>query len=145
MVLLSQLGIDYTFLVISLFFLITILVLMFVLQKYHNAFLKREELTTGATQNTSELQTQLLSLQKEYELKARKSAAELKAIMDQARTAATKTREEKLSETRAHCQKKISDARKQIEDQKVKLSSDLLSERKVIKEAIQTKLSGSNI
>lgn len=145
MVLLSQLGIDYSFLVISIFFLITILVLMFVLQSYHKAFLAREELTVGATQNTTELQNKIQILQKEYEIKARKSAAELKTIMDQARTAATKQKEDKLNNTRLDCQKKITEARRQLESQTAKVIEDLEKERKIIKSAIQDKLSGNSI
>lgn len=142
MALFSQLGINSSFLIITPFFLITILILMFVFQKYHLAFLKREEMTTGATQNTTEIQIKIASAQKDYEQKARAAAQELKGIMDQARIAASKEREEKLSKVRNELQLKISKSKASIEDQIKKIDSQLNIEKQTIKSAIFSKMTG---
>ncbi len=146
MEILTALGVNATVGIQFVIFLITYLVIYFVLIKpYFEAFLVREEKTVGQTEDAERLISEAQQLQAEYEKKAREISQSYKVIYDQNRLEATKEYDRLVADARLQAKKISEEAALRIGSEMSQAQSKLSQEIPQISKEIMVKLIGKEI
>lgn len=130
MSLLIALGIDHTLFFQFGVFFITFLGLMFIVfVPYTEAYLKRQQTTTGGESVAEEIAKKAGELRAHYETRAREVSSEVKKIFDTHRDEASKESEKIVTKAR-------SEAQQTIEKTRNKVSLEINEAQKKMKEEI---------
>ncbi len=115
MAILQQLGVNQTFFMQLVVFLVGYLALhLFAFNKYTKAMFERQKHTTGGQFEAIELIKVTQDLNAVYELQAKKMNTEIKNIFDDFRATATKEHQTIIGKARAESQKLVEEARAKV-------------------------------
>lgn len=130
MSLLIALGIDHTLFFQFGVFFVTLLALMFIVfVPYTDAYLKRQQTTTGGDSVVEEIAKKAGDLRSHYEARAREVSSEVKKIFDAYREEANQESDRILTKARSEAQQTIDKTRN-------KVSAEINDAQKKMKEEI---------
>src|SRR4051812_27481890 len=118
--LLVQLGVNNTLVIQMAMFLVTFVVLKYLLfEPYYAAFNERKERTEGKTELAERFVSEARELEERYNVKAQEANDKFREIYDRSRSEATKEYDRVLNEARAKNKAVIDESTKKIEKEMV--------------------------
>lgn len=140
---LATIGLDVTFFVQLLLFVVAHLVLTYILFKpYFAAYKMRTEKTVGSEDLANQIVEETAALQKNYETEARRLNDEHKVIYESGRVKALEVYNGEVKAAQSKAQEVLQKNLKQIEEQTEKARLGLKDDLPIISEGIITKLLG---
>ncbi|MGZ3773779.1 MAG: ATP synthase F0 subunit B [Pseudobdellovibrionaceae bacterium] len=137
----GQLGINTTAAFQFVLFAISLLFLSkYVFTPYAHALEERQRRTKGGEDLALEYQNKSVELHSEYELKAREINAEIKSIVDDAKSQANKEYEAIVSKARAEADNLVNENRSKISSAIEGATAELKAQVPAVAMAITTKL-----
>lgn len=138
---LSSLGVDHTFFVqLVLFMIVLIFVWQVAFVPYFKAYQMREERTTGSQEAAEDLTKNTERLERDYQHQARALNDEIRARFDQQKAAAAKEQEVVISEAREKAKESVAQAREKIQSEYNRAREELFAETKALGQAIASRL-----
>ncbi len=141
MAILQQLGVNQTFFMQLVVFLVGYLALhLFAFNTYTKAMFERQKRTSGGQAEAIELIKVTQDLTATYELEAKKMNTEIKNIFDDFRNTATKEQQTIIGKARAESQKLVEEARAKVVIEIAEATRKLKEEVPNVALAINTKI-----
>ena len=146
MEILASIGLDSTVFIQIAIFLVTYLFLSnFAFKPYFKAFEERKKRTVGNQKLAEEFTEQSMSLELEYESKAREINFKQKGLFDESRSKALHEYDEIVNAARSKAQALLQENRDMISGELAKAKQEVQKEIPQISATIATKLLGKDI